>query len=267
MLFPWVGALEQAALADVYVYYDDVLFSKGSFVNRVQIKTADGSRWLTVPVRSPRLGRTISELAIDDTQEWRARHLRQLREAYASAPHVDEMLTLVDRVYTSHTNSLASLVIDAFETVLEYLGLDAGLERMRSSDLSVEGAGSERVLRIVRRLGAREYVTGHGGARYLDHELFEDAGVSVRYMDYERTPYPQQHEGFDPYVSALDLIANVGRDAPRYLRPRTVGWRAFVGADSSDALDAGTGPAPSLPRVTTLRAPDDPEPHRHEKQG
>ena len=41
MLFPWVGMFEQIRLADVYVHYTDVQFSKGSFVNRVQIKTAD----------------------------------------------------------------------------------------------------------------------------------------------------------------------------------------------------------------------------------
>ena len=40
MLFPWVGMFEQVALADVFVHYDDVQFSKGSFTNRVQLKTA-----------------------------------------------------------------------------------------------------------------------------------------------------------------------------------------------------------------------------------
>ena len=40
MFFPWVGMFEQIALADVYVHYDDVQFSKGSFTNRVQLKTA-----------------------------------------------------------------------------------------------------------------------------------------------------------------------------------------------------------------------------------
>ena len=49
MLFPWVGLFEQIRAADVYVHYDDVQFSKGSFTNRVQIKTARGPRWLTVP--------------------------------------------------------------------------------------------------------------------------------------------------------------------------------------------------------------------------
>ena len=40
MFFPWVGFLEQLKLADVYVFYDDVQFSKGSFTNRVRVKAS-----------------------------------------------------------------------------------------------------------------------------------------------------------------------------------------------------------------------------------
>lgn len=43
MFFPWVGFLEQLKLVDVYVFYDDVQFSKGSFTNRVQVKATDAS--------------------------------------------------------------------------------------------------------------------------------------------------------------------------------------------------------------------------------
>ena len=41
MLFPWPGFFEQLCLADVYIYLDDVQFSKGSFTNRVQIEDGD----------------------------------------------------------------------------------------------------------------------------------------------------------------------------------------------------------------------------------
>ena len=52
MFFPWAGLLEQLRMADIIVYYDDVQFSKGSFTNRVQIKTPFGKKWLTVPLKN-----------------------------------------------------------------------------------------------------------------------------------------------------------------------------------------------------------------------
>ena len=43
MYFPWMGFFQQIAIADVFIFYSDVQFSKGSFTNRVQIKTSNGT--------------------------------------------------------------------------------------------------------------------------------------------------------------------------------------------------------------------------------
>ena len=75
MFFPWVGMLEQMRVADTYVHYDDVQFSKGSFTNRVQIKTAQGIQWLSMPLRELSLGQEIRGVLVDDRQGWRRKHL------------------------------------------------------------------------------------------------------------------------------------------------------------------------------------------------
>ena len=71
------------------------------------------------------------------------------------------------------------------------------------------------------------YVTGHGAKNYLDHEAFERGGVHVEYMDYQRRAYPQLHGEFTPYVSILDLIANMGREGRDLICSGTVSWREF----------------------------------------
>ena len=86
------------------------------------------------------------------------------------------------------------------------------------------------MLDIVRAVGGTRYVTAHGAAGYLDHALFEAAGVQVDYVDYSLAPYPQLHGAFTPYVSVLDLIANTGDEAANYIRPRTKPWRDLLAA-------------------------------------
>jgi hypothetical protein len=227
MLFPWVGMFEQIALADVFVHYDDVQFSKGSFTNRVQVKTGTGATWLTIPLRKFHLGETIAGIRANDDLPWRQDHLRLLDDAYAKAPFCGEMLELVESVYTS-TAPLADLLITGLVRVADRLGLSTETEFFRSSELGVDGKGWARVLDIVRRLGGNVYVTGHGARNYLDAEAFEAAGIEVRYMDYACQPYPQLDDPFTPYVSVLDLLANTGPDAPAAIHPRTVPWRDFV---------------------------------------
>lgn len=81
---------------------------------------------------------------------------------------------------------------------------------------------------ICLHLGAKYYLTGHGARNYLDHEKFEKEGVEVAYMNYVLDPYPQLHGEFTPYVSALDLVANCGKDGLKYIQGNTLNWREFI---------------------------------------
>jgi len=228
MLFPWVGMFEQIRLADVYVHYTDVQFSKGSFVNRVQIKTAGGFHWLTVPLKNLQLGQYIDEVEINEAKDWRKGHLDFLAQALRGAPYVREALGLVESVYAEKTTRLADVAIRSLEAVLTYFGLARGRRFVRSPELGIGGAGSARVLEIVKKFGGTIYVSGHGARNYLEHEAFEHAGVRVEYMDYRRTPYPQLHGAFNPHVSVLDLIANTGRVGLDYIHSQTVNWKQFA---------------------------------------
>ena len=225
MFFPWVGLFEQVRLADEFVHYSDVQLPQGrSFMSRVQIKTAEGPQWLSVPVH--REGRLIGQVLLDEAQPWRQRHLRTLRHAYARSPHVHEMLDLVEGLYAQPLRTLAELNCAATERIAGHLGLSCsfGDSTGRHSDLR----SSERLLRLVIDLGGNEYVTGLGALEYLDHELFEQHGVTVRYMRYEKRPYPQLHGEFNPFVSILDLIANCGREGASVIASGTVSWKEVV---------------------------------------
>lgn len=223
MLFPWVGMLEQARLCDTYVHYDDVQFSKGSFSNRVQIKTAQGPSWMTVPVLHE--GRCqIRDVRVNESTRFRGKHLRTLAQSYAQAPHRDVMLALVERVYAERSTWLADLVIASTEALWDAFDVRPAIV-LRSSGLPVGGASSERVLALNVALGADAYVSGHGGRAYLDHAAFRVAGIDVRYMDYQKRPYPQLHGPFTPYVSALDLLANLGPGGCTQIASAASSWQ------------------------------------------
>lgn len=227
MLFPWVGLLEQVRQADVWVHYDDVQFSKGSFTNRVQLKVPGGTDWMTIPLANRRLGARIDELLVDERKPWRRAHLDKLAQLYAGAPHLDDALSLVRRVYSLKTDRLVDVVIASFHALVDYFDLAQGRRFVMSADVGVGGSGSTRVLELVRRFDGGRYVTGHGASNYLEHELFERSGVRVEYLDYQLRPYPQLHGTFTPFVSGLDLVANVGRAGRSLIASGTVSWREF----------------------------------------
>ena len=226
--FPWVGMLEQLRLADCYVNYDDVQFSKGSFQNRVQVKTAQGARWMTIPLESVRLGQPICEVRVASRQNWQREHLALLARAYEAAPFRAEMLELVEQVLCGHDGTLGSITHASFVALARYFELDRAKTFLEIRRMDIAGANTSRVRDIAQAVGADVYVTGHGARHYLDHDDFERCGIEVRYMDYRRAPYPQLHGAFTPFVSALDLVANCGKAGAHVICSTTKHWKEFL---------------------------------------
>jgi hypothetical protein len=240
MYFPWIGFLEQLNLCDVFVRYDDVQFSKGSFANRVQIKMNAGTQWLTVPLQKHQLETAIRNVTLNESRDWRREHIERLSQAYRDAPFRGDALRLVEETLSPRDRTLAPLAWRSVDVLCRYFGIAERHSTIEIGDVGAPGRGSERVLRVVKAVGGSVYITGHGARQYLAHEEFERSGVSVEYMDYQRLEYPQQFGSFTPYVSALDLVANCGVNGRKYICSPSRNWRHFTNWISSDSPQVKT---------------------------
>lgn len=215
---PWKGFFDLIAGVDRFLLYDDAEYSKNSWRNRNRIKTANGTQWLTIPVAySGRSRQRIDEVVVADAG-WRERHWKSLRQSYARTPFFDEYAPALERLYLDGGEERLSEINRAFiEHVCGLLGI--GTELGWTSDLDVEGSGSERVLALCRAAGADVYVSGPSARAYLDVDAFAAAGIEVRWVDYSGYPeYPQPHPPFEHEVTVLDLLFCTGPEAPRHLK-------------------------------------------------
>ncbi len=229
MLFPWVGMFEQLILADIFVYYDDVQFSKGSFTNRVQVKTVSGVKWLTVPLKGVSLGQKINEVQVNYRKDWINSHIEFLMQTYKSAPYKDDIYDLVSTAYNTKYSTIDKISMKSMDVIIDYFGImDSRANTHKSSSLKIKGESSQRVLDIVKYFDADQYVSGLGALKYLDHELFERSGIKVNYMHYQKKTYKQDFGKFTPFVSILDLIANLGQKGIDYLCSNAVYWKEFT---------------------------------------
>jgi hypothetical protein len=220
--FPWRGVFEQIRLADEFVHLDDAQFQKGGFTNRVQLKTANGPLWLTVPVlRSGKLP-PIAEVEIDYKSDWREKHLRTFAMSYARAPFVGAAQAILADVYAARPRTIAELDIAALERCCAELELRPCFSR--ASSTPVDGAKTDRLAALLVPREATCYVTGLGALDYLDAPQLAAAGIDVRVMQYARRPYRQMHGAFDPHVSILDAIANLGPAAASVLESPAIPW-------------------------------------------
>lgn len=210
---PWLGFFYKLAHADTFILLDTVQFSDGSYTNRVGVRSTEGARWLTVPVKH-QFGQLIKDVAIAETEPWRAKHLAILRMCYGKYPLFDEVFPLVERWYAESVNDqLAAFNENIIRRVAELLGVHT--EIVRSSALGCAVAKPDRILCLARSVGASVYLSRLGGATHQDEHDFEHAGIELRYSDFVHPVYQQRNLPFIAGLSILDMLFSCGPIAVR----------------------------------------------------
>lgn len=208
---PWLGYFAKAASADVFVFLDDVQFSKNSYINRVQVDALGQAKWLTVPV-SYNFGDAINAVRATD-DGWRDVHLAALRAYYRGAPFEKDVLMFLADVYARlPADNIAAANRALIEALSERLGICPKFVTSSSFGLG-ELRGDDRLIEIVRQFGANAtYVSGKGGANYQDLAKFAAAGINLVYTDFVHPRYDQGHASFMPGLSVLDALFRLGFD-------------------------------------------------------
>jgi len=215
---PWKGYFDLLNIVDHFLLYDDAEYSKNSWRNRNRVKTANGTQWLTIPVAySGRSHQRIDEVTVTDPG-WRERHWKTLRQSYARAPHFDGYAPELEKLYLGNGERRLSEINRAFiEHICGLLGIETTLSW--TSELDVEGSGTERVVALCSAVGASAYVSGPSARDYLDAQQFDRAGIELEWIDYGGYPeYPQPHPPFEHAVTVLDLLFSVGPETPGYMK-------------------------------------------------
>jgi WbqC-like protein family len=219
---PWRGYFHQIQKADVFVFYDDVQYDHHGWRNRNRIKSAAGPRWLTIPLRATGeswRSQTICEKQISQHENWGLKHFGTLRHSYSKAPYFSVYEPMLERWYSGRPSKLAEFTI---RTTLE-LARALGIEKtkfLRSSELHCGGTKTERLLAILKTIGATHYISGPAARNYLDADLLQRNDIAVEWMVYDYPEYPQIHPPYDAKVSILDLLFNTGTEAGEFIWAR-----------------------------------------------
>jgi hypothetical protein len=215
---PWRGYFDQINQADVFVFYDDVQYDKHGWRNRNQIKTTNGKKWLTIPVHSH--GVVTQHIPIHQVQitwnaPWNESHSKALKLAYGKAPYFEKYEPLLNQFFSRRDELLSDFTIEFTIALARELG-NQHTRFLRSSELTLTGQRTDRLLAVLEKVGADHYISGPSAREYIEPEKFGAAGIRLEYMTYDYPEYPQLYPPYDPFVSILDLLFMTGPEAGSY---------------------------------------------------
>jgi hypothetical protein len=215
---PWKGYFDLINLADEFILYDDMQYTRRDWRNRNKIKAQSSLIWLTIPVEvKGKYLQKIKETVISDGN-WKTEHWNSIKHNYARAQYFREYRELFENLYLgSDERSLSHVNRRFLEAICRLLGI--GTKISWSMDYHLAEGKTERLVDLCKQSGATEYISGPNAKAYMDEELFSREGIALTYMDYSGYPeYNQLSQPFEHYVSIIDLIFNEGPNATRYMK-------------------------------------------------
>ena len=217
---PWKGYFDLVNDADLFIFHDDLQYTKNDWRNRNKIKTAQGTKWLSIPTGTDE-NRLICEVSLNDVR-WQRSHWENLRQQYGKCRYFNSYRSFFEKfyLYTQWTN-LSQLNHYLIQHIShDFLQISTSFADSRQFVL--QGKKLDRLLDLLQKSGATRYITGPAAKDYIQPERFDALGIELVWKDYSDYPeYPQQFPPFEHGVSVLDLLFNVGPEASMYIW----GWR------------------------------------------
>lgn len=212
---PWRGYFDFIREVDLFIIHDDIQYTKNDWRNRNIIKTPNGPQWITVPVNYQSVQQTIEQTGISADNKWRGKMLGRIRSAYHKAPFFKVYFSQLQELINTEATTISELNYRLIKWGCQLLQITTPLHFSR--EYSVQGVSTERLIDMLSKVGATEYLSGPAAKNYLNESLFAENGIKLTYKKYDYPPYPQLHGQFEPAVSIIDVLFMLGDEAKDYL--------------------------------------------------
>lgn len=204
--FPYIGYFQLINAVDKFVVYDDVNYIKRGWVNRNRIALNGEAHLFTVPVLKASQNVCIAHIAVDPDQKWREKLLLTVKHAYKDAPQFKSVFPLVEKVVSYQCFSIGEYASNSITSVLEYLHISATIVPSSAVYCNQNLKGSERILDICKKEGAKMYINPPGGSELYNKQDFEQSGIVLKFINMEPLSYVQQGNEFIANLSIIDVL-------------------------------------------------------------
>lgn len=211
---PWLGYFYKIAMSDIFVFLDDVQFTKGDYINRVKIYSPQQEeQWLTVPVNT---SNDILINAIEINQKWQIKHIKTIQQIYSKSKYFNDIFNDIQKIYSSEYRTLSDLNVNLVQYFISHFSLSTKI--YKSSDLNTMGLVSDdRLIQLVNALNGTYYLSGSGGFNYQSVEKFKSSNIEVISYSINKNFHYQTKYKDIIGLSILDFVFNEGFNRDLFL--------------------------------------------------
>jgi len=202
---PYIGFFNKISKADVFVFVDNIQFTRKTWQQRTLIKSDNKPMYLTIPVKKHgKFDQLINEVEIIDNG-WRKKHWKSICLSYGKTPYFHLYKDALEEFY----NKEWPLLNDFCSALLRYFIDAIGIKFEKiytGTELNIHGEKTDLLLDICKKTGCNTYLSGEGALAYVNEEKFKKAGLSHIFNEYTPNPYSQYGKQFIDGMAIIDVM-------------------------------------------------------------
>jgi hypothetical protein len=216
---PWLGYWFKIYASDVFVFLDNVQFSKHSFTKRTKINLPGKlgqTTYLSLPIKKSNLGTKINEIEIIK-QQWANKHLNKIKNNYKKSPYFNTVYPILEHIFNAvqFDENLSSINEKIIIKLLESFSFPDTMI-IKSSQMKAKGKQVELLCEIILELNGNTYLSGIGAKKYQEPAYFKEKNIKLLYSDFyqfmNENPYQQGNSSFVNGLSIIDALFYLGID-------------------------------------------------------
>lgn len=205
-LFPYIGYFQLINSVDKFIFFDDVQWMKGGWINRHTVLKNSEESLLTLAVLKHSYKSQINEVVIRPDSKGKQEYLAKLRSYYFKAPYFEKTYSIIESIFDYENNNIAQFIYNSFIELNKVLETDTQFILSSSLDYDRTLHAEGKVLDICKVLETNTYINTVRGQHLYSKEEFKNEEIELLFLDRELDEYRQFNNEFVPYLSIIDIM-------------------------------------------------------------
>jgi hypothetical protein len=200
---PYIGYFQLIKAVDKYIFYDDVNYIKGGWINRNYILINGERKFFTIALKNASPNKLINEIEIcDDFHKF----IKTIQFNYKKAPYFNEIYLLLDNIISNKNRNLSDFIINSYKVVFNYLKINKTLLISSKIPKNCSLKGKHKVIEICKISNASTYINPIGGKGLYSKNEFDNEGIKLNFLQTNNIEYEQFGNKFIPWLSIIDVL-------------------------------------------------------------
>jgi len=201
---PWIGYLSIIKNSDIFILFEDVQYTKNDWRNRNRLLINNKDIWVSIPVNY-RDKQNFQTIITCDTKLFFKKFTKTIELNYSNKKNYkkikDKFENVVEKACKEKKLKFINRIFLNF--LLELFEIKTKVIYLEKSPKIQDP--TEKLIKILKKYNATEYLSGGLAQNYLREELFSDADLKLKYVDYENLIKPFVNNSNINYINYSSL--------------------------------------------------------------